>query len=113
MYKFLSVLLIIVSTFVCVNTSFAKKWYVNDAATTNDVFCSAIGTQVTQSVNLTTGSNISGALSAANFAKFDVGDYLSGVGIPNGTYITAKNAATLKLEFSANATSTTNSTLTI
>ena len=113
MYKFLSVLLIIVSTFVCVNTSFAKKWYVNDAATTNDVFTTAVGSQVTQAVNLISGSTISGALSVANFAKFDVGDYITGSGVPVGTFIVAKNATTLKLEFSASATSTGSSTLTI
>jgi len=113
MNRFQSLILALFFIFISVTHSFAKKWYVNDGATTNDVYTTSVGSLVTQSVGLTSGSVISSALSAANFAKFEVGDYVTGTGIQQGTYIVAKNVATLKLEFSLSATSTGSSTLTI
>ena len=81
----------------------ATKWYVNDATTIGDIYCSAAGSEVIQAVSLTSGSNISGTLNSTNFAKFNVGDYVTGSGLPVGTYIVSKNS--FKLTFSNNATS--------
>jgi len=105
---FFSFFLILISVF----SLHAKKWYVNDASTTGDIYCSAAGSEVVvTSVGLAAGSNISGGLSSTNFAKFNVGDYVTGSGLPLGTYIVSKNS--FKLTFSNNATSTGKTSLTI